>query len=305
MKRTEFTAAADDDGRRLDRVLKRLLPDLPLSVIYRGLRRGDIRLNGKKAVQSDLIQSGDGIQIVDMLLPAHNKTAQPPVRGPEPGTQPFSVILHTPDLLFINKPAGYSIQGRNDLTPLVLPLVKTETSLSFRPGPLHRLDMQTTGVVCYSVSLRGARWFSSALAAHRLEKYYLGIAEGSLDGPEDWQDRDEDGILSHTAVIPVARAVLGKTPVTLFQYRILTGRKHQIRKQSAAHGLPLFGDRQYNPGSAECRYYLHAWQLRFPAHPELPLPDSVVAPLPHALIRFISDEFGQDVLATIDTGHVY
>jgi len=304
MKRTDFTAADDDHGRRLDRVLKRLLPDLPLSAIYRGLRRGEIKRNNNKASQSDLINSGDCIQIADVLLPANSTRDQVPVIG-ESGNRPFSVILCTPDLFFINKPTGYSIQGRNDLTPLVLPLIKAEKSLSFRPGPLHRLDMHTTGIVCYSASLRGARWFSSALAEHRLEKYYLGVAEGSLDGPMDWQDRDKDGILSHTAIFPLARTVRGSTPISLIQYRILTGRKHQIRKQGADHGLPLFGDRLYNPRSAGSRYYLHAWQLHFPYLPDFPLPKSVRAPLPDAFIRLIRTEFGQDVLATIDTGHVY
>jgi 23S rRNA pseudouridine955/2504/2580 synthase len=159
-------------------------------------------------------------------------------------------------------------------------------SLSFTSAPLHRLDKQTTGILVCSQSLEGAHWFSSCLLNHKIQKRYLGLAEGKLTSPEDWEDLlDEDGFppkIAKTRAIPLSQgSYLGKV-VTLVEYEIATGRKHQIRAQSVIHGIPLLGDTRYGGARIDEteEFYLHAWKMGFPPERLTGIPERVTAPLP-------------------------
>ena len=95
------------------------------------------------------------------------------------------------------------------------------------------------------------------------------------------------------------------------RYRIVTGRKHQIRIQTAGHGHALAGDRLYDGHSltysngSRGAYFLHAWQLHFPEDRLPSLPDRLVAPIPAAFRNIIAQLFDPDVLAHIDNGELY
>ncbi len=311
MELIHFTACADDHDRRLDRVIRRFLPEYSLSLLYRLMRQGKIRLNGSKTGPAARVRCADDIGIDSYILTGADclQSSKPLHSGPpvaQNGSAEPVVVYQNADLLFINKAAGTTVQGPGSIAEQVAALAGSAPSLSFRSGPLHRLDRDTTGLVCFSASLRGARWFSQAIAEHRLEKYYLGIAEGLLEQEAKWQDASEDGKDSLTMVLPLANnGRHGAAARSLVLYRLITGRKHQIRYQSALHGLPLLGDRQYNPSSPERTYFLHAWQLFFPDKPEFPLPDRLTAPLPEAFRAKIVEEFGKDMLAHIEAGDVY
>ncbi len=213
-----FHAAEDDDGRRLDRVARKFIPETNLSRIYKALRKGFIKLNGKKSKPDERVRSGDEIQAADFLLnpqcpeksetekePPEKKTSQAREKTgnssdtSETGEKRESlentnlkIVFQNQNLLFIEKPYGITVHGKeNSLDKAVKDFYRktAETSsLSFSPGPLHRLDERTTGLLAFSWSLQGAKWFSENLKNHSIRKEYIAVVQGKLCSPQAWKD---------------------------------------------------------------------------------------------------------------------
>ena len=159
------------------------------------------------------------------------------------------------------------------------------SGLSFRPGPLHRLDRETSGIVVFSRTLAGAQIFSRALHDRQVRKTYLAVLSGRLassfeaaaallrDQEAQVTRADSQGRDSFTVFHPLAWA----DGLTLASAEIGTGRTHQIRVHAQLAGHPLAGDRKYGgvplPG-LDVPFLLHAWKLECPLLPplEAPLP---------------------------------
>jgi 23S rRNA pseudouridine955/2504/2580 synthase len=214
------------------------------------------------------------------------------------------ILREAEGLLFVNKAAGMAVHGPGSLETLVRGYLapKLPPSLSFRPGPLHRLDKPTSGVVTFGVSLEGARRFSALIREGRVTKTYLALAEGRIDRPLLWEDilyRDrearktraagagEKAKPARTRVFPLGQG--GGYSLVLLE--IETGRTHQIRAQGALHGHPLAGDRKYGGGFMPGGLLLHALSLSFPAEAG-PGCIRVRAPVPGPFRRRIRDLFG-------------
>lgn len=318
---TRLIIGADDDGRRLDRLLRKSLGDLPLSAIHRLLRTGRIRVDGKKASAADRLRSGSVLELPELegLLPPGQRPIREGTRNERANDSAsaeraaegmaamrLDILWQGGGLLVVSKPAGLLIHGPNSLEDMVLEYLegKLAPSLSFRPGPLHRLDRGTSGIVTFSTSLDGARRFSEALRERRLRKRYLALLSGELTSTEVWEDdlvrnddggktsvRDageEGGKRAHTRIVPL-QAARGRT---LALVEIGTGRTHQIRAQAAAHGYPLAGDRKYGGDEERGGFLLHAYELASPREAALPLPPILVAPPPAPFLRTVEKLFG-------------
>lgn len=302
-----FIAGKDDDGRRLFRVLKSLLKDG--AQIHQLLRKSLIKVNGKKADASDKVCEGDTIRIPTILLcdSACADKKQNLEKNVNENLILENTILKTKDFLIVNKPYDVSVQGgKENLCDIVASLFESEnknTSLSFRPGPLHRLDRKTTGVLVFSQSLDGAKWFSEQLSAHNIKKTYIALIEGKLENRARWEDfiSSENDDKTNTAVfhrvsatektehksakkaitnaIPLSYGKYHGKDVTLAEFKIETGRKHQIRAQSALHGHSLLGDTAYGGQkiSEAQDFFLHAYRLEFPENNPFSLPKNIDA----------------------------
>jgi 23S rRNA pseudouridine955/2504/2580 synthase len=189
---------------------------------------------------------------------------------------------------------------------------KLPPSLSFRPGPLHRLDQVASGLIVFSTSLAGARAFSALMREQRLRKTYLALADGHIETEELWEDalfRDTEK--RKTLAISGEQTSRGQTKpartrvfplavhpeYSLITLEIETGRTHQIRAQAAFHGHPLAGDRKYGGSFQPGGLLLHAFSLGFPVEaPELEAlcGETISAPLPKPFLRRIREIFGKD-----------
>jgi 23S rRNA pseudouridine955/2504/2580 synthase len=296
--------AADDDRRRLDRILRKALPELPLSLIHRLLRKGRILVDGRPGGAADRVPAGALI-----LIPGEEEKNVPAGIPPETGpiekpkaAEGLNILREAGGLLFLNKPPGLAVHGPGSLDTLVQSYLggKLPPSLSFKPGPLHRLDKPTSGVIVFSSSLEGARYFSALLREGRVKKRYLALVDGKLDGPAVWEDpllRDrkmnktlqgtgEGAKNARTRVFPLAFS----PRYSLILAEIKTGRTHQIRAQGAIHGFPLAGDRKYGGSPLNGGFLLHAYTLEFQEAGN-PAPLILSAPLPERFQQKIRSDF--------------
>ena len=292
MEFIRFKTGKDDEGRRLDRIAKKLLSEENLSQLYKALRNGLIKVNEKKQKGEYRIQKGDEIKIASFLaenaVPADKKNQEKITPLPEEW-----IVLRTQELLFLNKPYDLPVQkskaGERALNVLVqedYDFQNIRKSLSFRTGPLHRLDRRTTGLIAFSQNLEGAQAFSKAIQEHRIKKTYLAIVEGALEQTETWTEkisRNEKNLdsskfhtvsvnsdsknskESNTTAIPIAYGKYKGILVSLVKFIISTGRTHQIRATSAYHSHPLLGDTVYGARqiSEKQNLFLHSYSLEF------------------------------------------
>jgi len=283
----ELTTGENDKGRRLDRILRKALADVPLAVIQRLIRKGQVLVNGKRVKAQHRLDCGMKITVsliknsqnnpsdVCSKFSRHLLTSGSKCTGQRINRQ--AAMLPLPEILWqgsgllaVNKPSGLSVHGHNSMDEMVRCFLadKLPSSLSFNPGPLHRLDKPSSGIVIFSTSIEGARLFSSLLKERKVRKTYMAIVEGNVNKEEIWKDElvrdrekkktfvspeNESGriVLKTNGQTGAKTAITKVTPLaangnyTLIKAEIATGRTHQIRAQAASRGHPLAGDVKY------------------------------------------------------------
>lgn len=291
MHAIELTDA--EAGQRLDRYLRKLLPHVPLGAIFKQLRSGAIRIDGRKAKPELRLAAG---MTLTLRLPANDlaAVAAAHARGDEPRPQPAASAADAPaprvvhrddDVLVVDKPAGLAVQpGSGQRSSVVAWLdrqpfgVRTAT---FRPAPAHRLDRGTSGLVAIGLSPRGARGLAAAFREDRVEKIYLAIVSGcpapdrgSIDAPL-WLRPNAHAQRPKVVVDPRGAAARTDYEVlergrsrALVRLVLHTGRTHQLRAHLAHLDHPIVGDRRYGSlvDLENGGFLLHAAELRFP-HP--------------------------------------
>ncbi|MCL2557784.1 MAG: RluA family pseudouridine synthase [Treponema sp.] len=310
-------AGPDDDGRRLDRILRKALPGCALSLAHRLLRQRKVLVDGKPAAADARV--GAGQEIVARLDRAFAGT--PALAPAENPAELPREIARGAGIVFFDKPAGMPSHGPGSLDEIFKAshaASGARKSLSFVPGPLNRLDRPTSGLIAFSLTLDGARLFTRLLRERRVEKTYLAIVDGIPgSGALEWKDaldRDHDERRTFVArpgdsagsakdALTIVRVLAASKRRALIEARIATGRTHQIRAQAAARGHPLSGDAKYGGRAPEGGdFFLHAWKLGFSE--EIPgLPALIAAPPPPRFARAIRAEFGpgaESVLAEMN-----
>ncbi|GHU62190.1 pseudouridine synthase [Clostridia bacterium] len=271
-------AGVNEDGRRLDRYLKKILPSAPLAFIYRTLRK-DVKVNGRHAAQDTLLKDGDVIEIFLAEGQLSEFGGRP--RTLHKAKRQFGIVYEDDNVLFVNKPFGLLTHGderekKNTLANQVAGYLaeqgtwRPEPGNTFSPASANRLDRNTTGLVAFGKTLPALRDLAAMMRGKAdagealIEKYYLTIVRGrppallTLTGQ---MIRDRERNVSR--VLPVgiieedesadavqiarmeARPIWCGRAYTLVEARLITGRTHQIRAQLAAAGYPVIGDRKY------------------------------------------------------------
>ena len=321
----EFNAGIDDNDRRIDKVLRNFIKDVPLSSIYKYIRKNLIKINNKKTTQDYRVKTGDIISIAAFIINdfSENQSESNNLQKNEETTlkKDLEIIFQNEDILILNKPYDVLVHGSdNSLDKQVENYYKKinqnkSKSLSFTPGPLHRLDRKTTGLLSFSLSLNGARWFSENIKNHTIQKKYVSVVQNKLLHQEEWIDyiekkSDKDNSKFHkvevsklkendeqkkciTKITPVKYGKYKNKDITFVEIEIKTGRMHQIRAQASLHNHPLLGDTAYGGLKLEDfsqDFFLHAKELIFPSENPINLPKTVNATLPQPFLEF-TDKF--------------
>lgn len=268
-----YKCGVNDSGRRIDRVVKKLFPDLPAGRIYSAIRKGLIRVNGKKIKQDYRIHENDEIKIDTKIKSNTNKNINNTINKDSSSLLKKITILRNENLIVINKPAGLLTHGNNSLAEILKNGLDIDRSLSFTPAPLHRLDRNTSGLIVASSTLKGAQHFSKLIKTRNIKKFYIGICKGEIrkslrlvsnlsrDRKKTFKTDSDQDSLAITNVQPL----LSKNDSSVCLFQIETGRTHQIRSQISEAGYPLSGDKKYNGHTNGFKnYFLHSFLIILP-----------------------------------------
>ncbi len=271
----ELTVAEADAGQRIDRFVATSVPDISRSYARQLIDDGHVLLNGTPARPSAGLKRGD---VVAVALPP----PQPTDAVAE--NLPLSVVYEGPDVVVVDKAAGMVVHpsAGHERGTLVNALLWHYPEIAIggdlRPGIVHRIDKDTSGLLVVARNERALRDLQAQQQARTMRKIYLAVAEGpfkepegTIDGPIGRHPNDR----MRMAVTPDGREArthwrlletLG--PWVLLEVRLESGRTHQIRVHMAYKNRPLLGDPLYGPKKPKAtfglkRQFLHAHLLGF------------------------------------------
>jgi 23S rRNA pseudouridine955/2504/2580 synthase len=288
MNMTEFQFSArlvdvspEYGGQRIDNFLLRLLKSVPRSLIYRFLRKGQVRVNGARIRPDYRLQAGDKVRIPPVRTPQHI----PPVYPPRECLDQLekAVLYEDQQILILNKPAGIAVHKGSGLRFGVIDMCRILRPQASFLELAHRLDRETSGCLVLAKSLPALRIIQGAWRAGTAKKHYLALVQGYWRrGAVAVSEPLRKVLRSDEYMVIVGES--GKSaktyfrPVTLFGQASLlevtpaTGRTHQIRVHAAYVKHPIAGDdkygnSQFNQEMARYglrRLFLHAHSVTVP-----------------------------------------
>ncbi len=294
------TVGPDDAGRRLDNFLLARLKKVPRSRVYRMIRGGEVRVNGKRARPDGRLQAGDQVRIPPVHVEQRAASRSP--RVSELNWLRDRVLYEDRDVLVLDKPAGLAAHGGSGVNFGAIELLRI---LRQQPEDLelvHRLDRDTSGCLLFARRRSALRRLHAQFREGEVRKEYVALLCGRLRGQERFIDRPlsvhrRRGGERHVQIDPEGKPARSRfTPrrryaeASLVDIVIETGRTHQIRVHAADLGHPVVGDSRYGGAVSDRlarrlglqRLFLHAAALSFDSprdgrviRVECPLDDSL------------------------------
>ncbi len=296
-----FTVAANTECR-LDKFLVECLPDYSRSRLQNLIKDGRVSVDDQPVTKTGYsLEPG---QQVGINIPA----PEPLELVPE--EIPLDIVFENDDLMVINKPAGMVVHpaiGHSSGTLVHAALAHAPNLEGIggvqRPGIVHRLDKDTSGLILVAKNDHTHQWLQNQFRLRKVKKIYLALVDGKPPTPTGKVDAPIGRDLSHRkqmAIVPLERGREAQTEYytresflkhTLIEAHPLTGRTHQIRLHLAFIGCPIVGDSLYGHRHASVplqRHFLHAAQLsvtlpgeKQPRVFEAPLPSELAAVIEH------------------------
>ena len=257
----EFVIDSKNAGQRIEKFVRRCLPDAPLGFLYKSFRKKDIKVNGHWVTKDKLLQAGDIVRIyvTDQQLQdfSHPKEVE---------RKPFSypIVYEDSQILLVNKPSGLLVMGdhrekRVTLENDVLAYLYQKGEFDprnhvFVPSPAHRLDRNTAGIVAFGKTDAALKELTLLFKERiNVDKRYLALVkgippeEGTINAP-----LKKDANRGLVVVAPDGKEAVTKYrrletfgSVSLVECELLTGRTHQIRVHLASINHPIVGDGKY------------------------------------------------------------
>jgi 23S rRNA pseudouridine955/2504/2580 synthase len=270
---------AEGAGQRVDNFLRKQLPGVPKSRLYRLLRRGEVRINGGRVRADHRLQAGDEVRI-------------PPARTREPGAAPSAgyaagiaarVLFEDKRLLVIDKPSGTAVHGGSGVSHGIIELLRFARPDLPDLSLVHRLDRETSGCLVLAKRRSALRLLHQQFREGLVEKNYLALVAGDwqfgevvVQAPLLVQNRrggERHVIVSDAGKPAETRFRLSRRygDFSLMQCQPLSGRTHQVRVHAQYQGHPLVVDERYGDPEANRaatmaglrRLFLHAQSITF------------------------------------------
>lgn len=293
MELKKLVITKNDANQRIDKYLKKLLVNAPSNFIYKMFRKKDIKVNEKKVNEKYILKNND---VVEMFLYEDKFKEFTATKDIYNVKKTFKVLYEDNHVLIVYKPAGLLVhedknESVNTLTNQVLSYLanKNELDLSrentFMPGPVHRLDRNTSGIVIFGKTLAALQVLNEMIKQrHCIEKSYLTICKGKVNQKRNLKgyivklddqaqvklvSKDYPGALTMETIV---KPVKYNNDYSKVEVTLITGRMHQIRVHLSSIDHPIIGDRKY--GDFELNKFvkkefglnhqlLHAYKIRF------------------------------------------
>lgn len=246
---------SQEAGQRLDNYLLKHLKGVPKTLIYRIIRKGEVRVNKGRSQASRKLDEGDVVRVPPVVLPKAGQVVEPPKNQVERIEQ--YILYEDKDLLVVNKPSGIAVHGGSGVSWGLVELIRCARPLAKRIELVHRLDRDTSGVIVLSKKISVLRDLHQQIRQNQVLKRYLALVVGVW--PDDLTKVDlplkKNTLRSGERMVEVN--VEGKPSVSYFEclahydqasllkVTLETGRTHQIRVHCQASGYPIVGDAKY------------------------------------------------------------
>lgn len=276
---------ADEEGSRIDKLLANRFPSHSRTYFQHLLEIGLVLLNGEPVKKRVIPEEGDEIEVCFQATPEASLT---------PEAIPLEILYEDEHILAVNKPAGMVVHPApghwsgtfvNALLYHCKDIVPGDDPL--RPGIVHRLDKDTTGVLVAAKTLQAHQKLIELFSNRKMDKLYLAICHGKpsntiINAPIGRHPVHR----KEMAALPDGREAITEIHVAACNDRAClvlakprTGRTHQIRVHLKHVGCPVIGDALYGKPDPQCRHLLHAYRLCF-EHPITGAPIRLIAPIP-------------------------
>jgi len=294
------TVSAEESGQRIDNFLIAQLRGVPKSLVYRIVRKGEVRANKKRIKPDYKLQEGDLIRIPPVKV--NERPELPSAKLEQVAALEHAILYEDDALMLINKPSGVAVHGGSGLQFGLIEGLRALRPKEKNLELVHRLDRDTSGLLLVAKKRSVLRSLHEQLRNKEMNKQYLALVRGQ------WQKRirsveaplKKNTLKSGERIVRVdaeGKASLTRFRIqqrykegTLVEASPVTGRTHQIRVHALHAGHPIakdpkYGDTEFDntmSGFGLNRLFLHAWQLRF-LHPvtgkdvafEAPLDDNL------------------------------
>lgn len=293
----EVTANAE--GQRLDNYLLNHLKGAPKTLIYRIIRKGEVRINKKRAKADTRLQTGDQVRIPPIRLA--EKASQTPVgAGLRELLEGDALLFENEAVLVFNKPAGLAVHGGSGVRIGLIEALRQVRPELTDLELVHRLDKDTSGCILLAKSRNALNFLQDQLRQQSMGKFYQAWVLGNwpanlqeINAPIDRASSPSGERRMKVAEFKEGKASLTRFKIikkhqglTLIEAEPVTGRTHQIRVHATSAGFPLLGDPKYGNDTINehfrragiSRMFLHARRLEF-LNPQTQQRLSIEAPL--------------------------
>ncbi len=290
---TKHKIIPDHIGLRIDKWFKLNIKKIPQSLVEKLLRNGKIKVNNLKVKSSYKLSSNDNVTVYNLRLEDNYNNK---LKYFEPSKKDIkknekNIIFDNENYLVINKNAGIPVQGGTKSKKNLVDIYKKSSFFeNSKPYTVHRLDKETSGILIIAKNRQTAQFFTSLFRIRKIYKTYLSVCVGEFN--------KNKGEMKHTLERYEKNKIIKEDAITKFKvldinqgYTFLeltpiTGRKHQLRKQTSILGYPIVGDSKYSTYKNKS-LLLHSYSIKFI---EKDKKISFYAPIPDIFKNFLKSK---------------
>ncbi len=268
----------NDANQRLDKFITKAIPKLPKSLLYKGLRKNNVRLNGKHCHDGSIMLHENDVIALYYPDEFFEKNKEKITNLPEP-----EIIYEDENIIIANKPKGLlSHCDQNGVQDTMIGRIISylinkheyipESENTFSPALCNRLDRNTSGLIIAAKNAESLRIINEKIRNREVEKYYICKCIGKPDTEsgiiKSHLIRDEKIVKINDnsdgkQIVTEYKVLSSDTDTSLIEIKLITGRTHQIRAHMAHIGHPLKGDVKYGGSRSKNGYYLNCYKLVF------------------------------------------